>query len=337
MDKKLFATRKDIYSKCPSIYWSVSAFTLLFAIALAAFEAVVPGLSILTFGLLFFPLLYSAYISLYTIKLGGTISFKSTFMISRSYFKPSSFGCFRIFKNLLAAIIVYVLASTVFCFIFYYIFNNVYGSLFRDSIQQMLDLINASDEAFADFLAEDNPLTFYLNVVSACSYCAGLIAFIFGITYYAPVVYISANLPNGRGNLAASIFSFFLKKNKREYRADFFSLNWPLFLLLVFGMNVGFFLVLALNQSPSMLQHFAIIGGLVFIIPMSPFYFASCESLFAKYDEEIKKSSKDMTIGFLKKIKQQGNLSEEDLAKVNAVLNKESQDQENKKDSEPES
>ena len=82
MDKKLLKTREDIYKKCPSIFWEVSIFSLIIAIGLIALETVVPGMFIITISLIFFPVLYSTYMTLYSIKFGGTVSMKSTFAIS---------------------------------------------------------------------------------------------------------------------------------------------------------------------------------------------------------------------------------------------------------------
>jgi len=333
MDKKLLATRKEIYGRCPSIFWGVSIFTILLAIALVALEVLVPGLYIATFGLIFFPVLYSAFITLYTIKFGGVISLKSIFVISAAYFKPSAFGCFRLIRNFLFSILAYLIASVVCFAILYPVFESIYGSLFIDSIQQFIDLASSSEEAFIDFISENNPMTLYITVGSSFAFSVGVIYFIFAVSYKSLVVYISANLPNGRANFASSIFGFFLKKGKKEYTRDFFLLNWPMLVLLILGIVVGYVLVFSLELEPSLLEPISSIIGLVFLIPMTPFFFAGMEALFIKYDSQIKNASKDMTLSFLQKIKDQGKLSPDDLAKVNDLLNKQQQSEENKKDS----
>ena len=62
--------------------------------------------------------------------------------------------------------------------------------------------------------------------------------------------------------------------------------------------------------------------GLALTIPFSPFFFAGCEALFAKYNEDMRKASMDLTQGFLIDLKNNVNLSDEDKAKIDELLSK---------------
>ena len=71
------------------------------------------------------------------------------------------------------------------------------------------------------------------------------------------------------------------------------------------------------------------------MIPFAPFFIAGMESLFAKYNGDLKQASIDLTNGFLSDIKNNIRLSPEDRAKIEELLSKkhpEEEPQENKDD-----
>lgn len=328
MDKKLIKTREEIFKKCPAIFWEVSLFLVIFAIAMVALDSLIPGLSVIIFGVLFFPLLYSTFMTLYTIKFGGTVTVKSTYAISISYFKRNSFGCFRILRCLLFALLADVLAAIVFSIALDNIFTSIYGSVFTDSFQQLIDLYYSGDiEALNSFLLSDNCAAFYLDSVTSFSLTIGIAFFIFEISYNSPNVYLCANIPNATAAFSTTVFKNFLRRNSRSYRKDFWSLNWPMFVLLLIGMTLGYVLAIALDIDFTYGLPISTMFGLVCLIPFAPFFFAGMEALFAKYNEKMRKASADLTQSFLRNLKENANLSDEDKAKIEELLSKE-----NKKD-----
>ena len=140
MDKKLFVTRKDIFSKCPNIYWEVSILAIVLAIALVALEAVLPGLYVLTFSFIFFPALFAVFMTLFTIKFGGTVTIKSTFSIAKSYYSRTNFGCFSLIRNFFHALLVEIIASLVLALVLHSAFSMLYGNLFTDAFIDIFNL-----------------------------------------------------------------------------------------------------------------------------------------------------------------------------------------------------
>lgn len=324
MDKKLFLTRKDIYSKSPAIFWAVSSFTMIFAIALAALEAVIPGLYIVTYPIIFFPLLFSSLMTLLTIKFGGTITFKSTWSIATAYFKRSNFGCFNIIKNFFKAILVGIVVSFIMLFVLNRVFTYFYGNLFIDNMQKALDLYSSQNtDAFNAFMSEDNVFKFYVEALSNSSISGTIIAFVYFVAYGSPKVYLCANLPGGTAAFSNVVFKRFLRTKRSSYRKDFWSLNWPLLTLLTLGIVGGYLLVILLDIDFSYSLAISSMIGLTCLIPFAPFFFAGTEALFAKYNEDMRKASMELTQGFLKNLRDNANITEEDKAKIDELLSKE--------------
>ena len=328
MDKKLFKTREEIYKKCPSIFWEVSIFSLIIAIGLVALETVVPGLFILTISLIFFPVLYATFMTLYSIKFGGTVSVGSTVAISTTYFKRNNFGCFRVLRCFFHAILLYLIAYVVLYFALQPIFQSIYGNAFTESYNHLLELYNASDlEGAINYLNEDNPVSLFMDFARSLGGTCGVFGFIFGIAFNSTNVYLCANIPGASAQFSTAVFNRFLKSKSNSYRKDFWSLQWPLFVLLVVGLVGGYTLVIGVDMPFSYALPISTMLGIFLMIPYAPFFFAGMESLFAKYNGDLKQASMDLTNDFLARIKNNIRLSEEEKAKLEELLSKKQPDE----------
>ncbi|MCR5309709.1 MAG: hypothetical protein K6E21_06355 [Bacilli bacterium] len=333
MDKKLFKTREDIYKKCPSIFWEVSIFCFVVAIGFIALDTVVPGLFIITISLLFIPVLYATYMTLYSIKFGGTVTIGTTLGLSLSYYRRNSFGCFRLLRCFLKTLLVEAIATVILYFLLQAIFENIYGNQFVESMKYASDLyINGDSEGFLDYLSEDNVASFFMSCVAYFSTSCATVAFIFGIAFNSINLYLCANIPGATAQFSTAVFNRFLKVKINSYRKDFWSLQWPLFALLIAGITGGYLLVMLAEMEFSLALPISTIGGIILMIPFAPFYFAGCEALFAKYNPDMKEASVELTNGFLREIKNNINLSEEDKKKIEELLSKNPFDGENKKE-----
>lgn len=326
MDSKLFATRKQIYSRSPSIFWLVSIFVALLALAIIALEVVAPGLYLLTFCFIFIPVFFASFVTLFTIKYGGTLSLKSTLVISRSYFRNNSFGVFRLIKTFIKYFIVRFLTMIVFTFILDIIFTNIYGDLFVSLLEEVQNSLGNLE------IITEEPLMLFFALINALSFSCSFIVIIYSIIFNSLCIYISASLPDAPASVSTSLFSYFVKTKGSKYKKDFWSLNWPLFALLILGITVGYviFLFFELEEMYAIVLTSAC--GIVFMIPFLPFMFANMEALFAKYEKQIKSSSQEMAVEAIKKIKARTNLSAEELDELNDILKK-SEEKNKEKDS----
>ena len=328
MDKKLFKTREDIYKKCPSIFWEVSILSLIIAIGLIALETVVTGLFVLTITLIFFPVLYATYMTLYSIKFGGTVTVRSTFAISLTYFRRNNFGCFRILRCVFHALLVCVLAYIAFFFLLQPIFESIYGNAFTESYEHLMVFYSNNDlDGAMNYLKENNPVSFCFDFALSLGATFGIIAFIFGIAFNSTNVYLCANIPGASAQFSTAVFNRFLKTKSGSYRKDFWSLNWPLFVLLFVGIVGGYALVIGVDMQFSYALPVSTMMGILFMIPFAPFFFAGMEALFAKYNGDLKQASVDLTNMFLTQIKNNIRLSEEEKAKLEELLAKKQPDE----------
>ena len=323
MDKKLFKTREDIYKKCPSIFWEVSIFGLVFGIASAAFAMVFSLFSILTFALLFFPMLFATFMTLFTIKYGGTVTVKSTFAISLGYYRRSNFGCFRLLRCFGHAFLVDLIASSLLMFILQAAFKGVYGDALINAFNEFEELYAAGNvEAIYNYLAGDNCFATFYTCLTSFSISISIVAFVFGVAFNSVNVYLCSSIPGATAAFSTAVFKRFLKDHINSYRKDFWSLNWPLILLLIVGIAGGYALVFGLQMDYGYGLPISSMIGIAFMIPFAPFFFAGMEALFAKYNPQMKQASMDLTQGFLNDLKDNVNISEEDRQKIEELLNK---------------
>ena len=323
MDKKLFKTREDVYKKCPSIFWEVSTFCLIFAIASAAFAIVFSVFSVLTFALLFFPILFATFMTLYSIKFGGTVTVKATFAIAMGYYRRNNFGCFRLLRCFGIALLVNIGAVLLFYFTLPYLFEAIYGDAFKEAYNKFVEIYSAGQlEELAEFLMGDNLYATFYAVVSSLSFSCGLITFVYGVTYNSPNVYLCSSIPGATAMFSTAVFKRFLRDNSNSYRKDFWSLNWPVFILLPLGIAAGYGLVYGLKLDVAYGIPISTMIGIAFLIPFGPFFFAGMEALFAKYQPQLKKASMDLTNSFLTDLKNNINIPEEDRKKIEELLNK---------------
>ena len=336
MDKKLFKTREDIYKKCPSVFWEVSIFCFIFGIALIALDTVLLGFVVLTISVFFMPLLYATFMTLYTIKFGGTVTFKSTFNIAMSYFRRNSFGCFRLTRCLFHALLAYLISSFFIYIILRYAFEGFYGDVFLESYNHMMELSYAGDmEGVLTYLSEDNPAALYMEFSTVFSISCGVVAFMFGVAFNSLNVYLCANIPQATAQFSTAVFTKFLKTKINSYRKDFWSLNWPFFLLLIVGIVGGHILTISIDIPLSYALPISTMMGILCMIPFAPFFFAGMEALFAKYNGDLKQASIDLTNGFLDELKNSVNLSEEDKKKLDELLSKKNLFDEATKEADP--
>ena len=322
MDKKLFKTREDIYKKCPSIFWEVSIFALVIAIGLIALETVVPGLFILTISIIFFPVLFATYMTLYAIKFGGTVTVSGTFGASMAYFSRHNFGCFRVLRCVLHTIIVYFIAVIFLLLVLQPIFESIYGNAFTESFNHFNELYYSDMEAAVNYLDEKNVMALFVDFVRSAAGSCGVVAFIFGIAFNSMNVYLCYNIQGATARFSTAVFNRFLKTKIGEYRKDFWSLNWPLFALLIVGIVGGYFLVMGIDMPFSYALPISTMLGIFLMIPFAPFFIAGMESLFAKYNGDLKQASIDLTNGFLNDLKNNIHISPEDKAKIEELLSR---------------
>ena len=187
----------------------------------------------------------------------------------------------------------------------------------------MMELSYAGDmEGVLTYLSEDNPAALYMEFSTVFSISCGVVAFMFGVAFNSLNVYLCANIPQATAQFSTAVFTKFLKTKINSYRKDFWSLNWPIFLLLIIGIVGGHILTIGLNIPLSYALPISTMMGILCMIPFAPFFFAGMEALFAKYNGDLKQASIDLTNGFLDELKNSVNLSEEDKKKLDELLSK---------------
>ena len=88
-------------------------------------------------------------------------------------------------------------------------------------------------------------------------------------------------------------------------------------------MVIGYLFIFVLDIDFTYATAVSSMIGLLCLIPFAPYFFAGMEALFAKYNEDMKKASVDLTQGFLRNLMQNPHVSDDDRNKINELLSKE--------------
>ena len=205
---------------------------------------------------------------------------------------------------------------------------NTFYSLIEDSSFNMNDLNNV-------LTMNNYVLLNYACIVLFPSIYAAIIFFIYKITRYAITIYLRSSLGEVNNRFVSYVFRNVTHNNMKKTLRSYFSLHWPLFVLLIIGLvggTVGGFFI---RQDVLFVMTFAIVSASLLVTFYLPFYFSNQEALFTYFDNDFQKGIINITNKLLVDIQKNIDLSneeKEELEKKISSLNNPLDDEENKDD-----
>ena len=326
------------YKISPLASWLIGLKTGLLISAILAIDFIIPMFCFISFPLLIVPILFGSTVEHSLLENKIPLTFRNSLKAFSLYFRQSFFGSFSIIRSFLWSLLVFLGFETMISFVTSQVMQytspefvdamNTFYSLIEDSSFNMNDLNNV-------LTMNNYVLLNYACIVLFPSIYAAIIFFIYKITRYAITIYLRSSLGEVNNRFVSYVFRNVTHNNMKKTLRSYFSLHWPLFVLLIIGLvggTVGGFFI---RQDVLFVLTFAIVSASLLVTFYLPFYFSNQEALFTYFDNDFQKGIINITNKLLVDIQKNIDLSneeKEELEKKISSLNNPLDDEENKDD-----
>ena len=322
------------YKAAPLSSWLLGLATAILIAAILAIDLVAPLLCLLTFPLIILPIVFSGILQHIYLRQQGQLTIRGSLVSFGLYFTPIFRGTFRYLFSLLKSIILFIIVEMTISFItsmiyqatsvqFVEMMNGLYETLYSESIS--LEKIN-------ELLMANNALLFnYLAIVLIPSYSIATLFLIYNVSKNSITSYFLADNKKGNPSLARYVYADVLRQKRFKLLKDYWTLNWPLYLVLLIGFGGGAVLGYFWKQDLiTMLVCGNVIGALLTMF-VFPFYFANQEALYEKYKIYFDRGIKNVTNYMLQNIQRNIDLSNEEKERLEKTLMDDDKGEEGKK------
>lgn len=343
MDKVLKNTAKNITNTNYSSYLLLGIFFCIACVIAFCLELLMDGLGVFTVVLLIIPFFFGTIMQAYALQIEKQLVFSHFWRISFSYYRPQFFGSFSLIKCFLKALLTELIAVIVFFAIFYFAYANVYGDAFLEAYQALDEFLNGYSgdfELLEDILEmNDQIMLNFIDSIGSLSSLVGAFFFIYGVTYSSIACYYRSSLKPENYSFNKSAVAVTIKNNRRKIAKDYWSLNWPLFILLIIGLCGG----ALISYFGFKTFTYSLVIGLsilfVLFIPYFPFYLGNSQALFLKYRDRIFGGISQTVRTVLNRVERMNGISNDQKDEIRNALKtldeaEKNADDDNKKDPE---
>lgn len=301
------------------------------------------GLSLLLIPLIILPCLFATSVVHLDLSHGDeNVTFKKFLNYFLNYYRGPFRSSFRFFYTLLFTLLISIAAEVLFSFVSYGICVAIDKEGINNAISTIKDLVLSGGALNEELTLKDLLTTNYsifmlfLNVSSLSTLFISMFYFICSISKNSLSIYAKLLNKNTKMNpLIINSFAFSVVKKNKQFKKDYYSLNWPLYLFLFLGF-VGGVLMFCFKSDNTELLALSSTGLAILLMSFYlPFYFPNMEVLFDKYKEEIKKENDNLAKQMIERFNKQFNLSDEEkemLDKKMKEMNKDIIDNDIKED-----
>lgn len=322
MDKTLRSNAFQRYKSHKLASWMLAIFCCLILAGLTILCFVDSLLLIVILPLAILPFLFAFYMMHLGLSYNKDLSFSGFVKFFTLFFKKpfnSSFNFwFSLFKYLIASLIL----EAVFGLVAYIVCSSINPTSFYQMIETFMEIM-MSLEPVTDLKAAfgDNYSMYltFINVSSIPATAIGFIYFVYNIVFYSGSIYFRASYRNISGKFLNLVYRHTIKNVAPSYKKDFFSLEWPLFLLMCIGSIVGGTVPLLFTSNSELIMLSARVGGLLFMVFYLPFHFPNMEALYKKYEDSFRYGVNDVTQSMVKDFQEkmhQAGLHEENPSDI---------------------
>lgn len=256
------------------------------------------------------------------------------FMLFKAYYSPQFYGCFKILKAFLLALLGSYVCLTVGEFVGINYLTS-HDPEFVKTLESLIfsneSIMDAAERASEALLANPG----FLEVMEISGYVGGGVALaIFlhvisyeGVKYYfnllckVPILARDLNLISSRT----------IRGCKKEYKKDYFKSFWFVSLLTLVGYALGALLGIALNLNSNQVFVVGLFGAFIFVLPFIPYYLDATMILFKKYHKSYADTFLKLSIESLEELKKQQKISPEKEKEIKDFLNGQKEDHDNEK------
>ena len=328
---------RDHYRNAPVSSWILGLTTGILIAAILAIDLLVPTLCIFTFPLIILPIIFAGSLQHVVLNTQGQITMSSSLRAFGLYYRPDFFGCFSYFisllKSILSFLIIELAISSVTSYIFMYLVPG-----FSDTVNHFMEILESGSleiESLNELLEMNGGILFiYSLIVILPSFAFAVIFFIYNISRNSLNIYYRLHTRAANGRLVRYIYKDVVRRNRMRMFKDYLSLNWPLYLILLFGMGGGAAGGFFWTQDLITIITCMLVGGAFLSSFFLPFYFGNQEALYDAYVEEFKISTNNVSQFFLRNLQANIEMTQEEKERLEKSLQnmEEPLEDENKKD-----
>lgn len=308
------------YKKHPLTRWILSFMFGLFLTVVVMLFIILDNfgyLSIILIPLFVLPFLFAVIAISSSLDNVTYINFKLFFNYFSLYFNRKFRSSFKFLNSLMYTLLFMLVGEVVFALIGFAVVSIIDYPVFMDCINKIQVAIYdgslLSFNSIEEFI--NNPYAFNLLQIFSCvsslpPFLISICVFIFLISKNSFTIYLKKDVKNFDPLHINALHKQSLKGNKSFYK-DYFSLNWPLFVLLVLGFTIGtiigsFFTLDALRLT--------IISSCLGFILMSfylPFFFSNNEMIYKKHKKDFEAANVVLARQIINQMQRNIQLSEE--------------------------
>ena len=326
------------YKETPVANWVLGLTTGLIVAAFIAIDLAVNGISFVLFPFLILPILFSATISHVMIKTNHTVTFGSSIKAFGTYYQGTFFGCFSVIRSILKSLLIFLITEMTMSFVvssILYATNSDFINAMNEFYKIMEENALTLDTFQNLFYMYDGILFTYICVVAFPSIYIAIMFFIYNLSRNSITIYYRMHSRNTNARYNRLVYSDVLRYQRGPMLKAYLSLNWPLFVLLAFGLAGG--TVLGYFWSPDLLTMFScgILGGAVLSMFFLPFYFSNQEALYDSFIFQFKESTSNIAKLLMETLQENIDLSmeqKEELEKSLQIEDEPEDAEDNKKD-----
>ena len=316
MKESLLKNALTRFKNNASSYIAVGCLCGLFITLLSLFSFIDGFIFLLTIPLFALPFIFASFIACYYLEVNQPINVSSFFRYYFGYFRPQFRGSFRAIRAFLLSIAFYFGSLFITYFIFYAIFQNSYGPIFVESLNDLIDKYISNEYTYEDLynaltLDDGLLLTFFTYMVSF-SIIPSIIYFISAILYASLSIYYRVNVRSAVPSLVKLAINCTYSRYRRSIRKDWLKLNWPLYVLPLIGAAIGSVIYFLVVKNIDFLAAIIIISSVAPLLFFLPFYFANMEVLYHRYENAFKEGNQVAVETILARIQNSIELSEEE-------------------------
>ena len=273
--------------------WIISIICGLFLAALTLFGLISEALIILLIPFVILPFLFSCALSHTALSEKDELTAGNMFGFYRLFFKSpftSSFSAIRsFFKSILFELVLGFISTGIIFGVFSAVFKDNFLVPLNELIVSVSDM-SITSESYTAILDKNGGLVgHFMDLTNAVNFLIFAFAFIFFILKEEITIYIRVVIKNVP--LAHQISRNAIRENYKPFMKTLLALNWPLFVILLFGMIGGCFLSILVFHNYSICGAVGLATGIGLSSTFLPFYFSNMEAIFESLSIDISKAT----------------------------------------------
>ena len=291
--KELRGLCRDNYHKNGYTAYLIFFFSMVVVAGVIAINLWLPYFFYLLVPMLIIPIFFACQASIILLRDAEQLTLGGFFKCFFGYFGEHFRSTFRVIRSFLFSLIFFggiFFTSLIVTFISFY-FTNYCG--FHDLVNSINILDVTSVTAIDEIL---NKYAYAINMYGICTSFPALTAMTFVFIYLCSKssvsLFLRLNNYKITGRYLGIIHANVMKKNRKLFLKYYWSLNWPLCVLLVLGFGLGAYVGTLYQLSATSLYTFGLIIALfVAFVFYGPTYLANKEAISIAFKEQYDEES----------------------------------------------